>query len=123
MKALVTKQIIPGQLELDPLGELGRQDKVCLRITPTRGATQRWLSRLSVKLSFFFKDFIYLFMRDRETEREAETQAEKQAPCREPDTGLDSRTPGSLPGLKAGAKSPSHLGIHLGIPEHQALGF
>ena len=48
---------------------------------------------------FFFKDFIYLFMRDRETERER--QKEKQAPRREPDVGLDPRSPGSCPGLKA----------------------
>ena len=42
---------------------------------------------------FFFKDFIYLIMRD--TEREAETQErEKQAPRREPNKGLDPRTPG-----------------------------
>ena len=27
----------------------------------------------------FFKDFVYLFMRDREKEREAETQAEGEA--------------------------------------------
>ena len=33
--------------------------------------------------SFFFKDFIYLFMRDRERE------GEKQAPCRETNAGLD----------------------------------
>ena len=28
---------------------------------------------------FFFKDFIYLFMRDTQREREAETQAEGEA--------------------------------------------
>ena len=43
----------------------------------------------------FFKDFIYLFMR--ETQRE---QREKQAPCREPDVGLDPGSPGSHPGLR-----------------------
>ena len=62
---------------------------------------------------FFFKDFIYLFMRDREREREAETQAEeekKQAPCREPDMGLDLGSPGSRPGLKADAQPLSHPG-------------
>ena len=49
----------------------------------------------------FFKDLIYLLMRD--TEREAETQAEreKQAPCRERDMGLDPGYPGSRPRLKA----------------------
>lgn len=61
MKALVTKQIIPGQLELDPLGEFGRQDSLCLRITPTRGATQRCLSRLSVKLFFFFFKILFIY--------------------------------------------------------------
>ena len=49
-----------------------------------------------MSFNFFFKDFIYLFMRDTERER----QREKQAPCREPDLGLDPRTPGSHPGLK-----------------------
>ena len=51
---------------------------------------------------FFFKDFIYLFMRDTDREKEAETQTEeKQAPCRKPDTGLDPGSPGSHPGLEA----------------------
>ena len=62
-------------------------------------------------LFFFFKDFIYLFMRDTEKEREAETwQREKHVPCREPDARLDPRTPGSYPGPKAGAKPLSHPG-------------
>ena len=51
-------------------------------------------------ISFFFKDFIYLFMRHREREAEKHRQREKQAPCRDPDVGLDSRSPGSHPGLK-----------------------
>ena len=59
---------------------------------------------------FFFKYFIYLFMRD--TERMAETQArEKQAPCRDPDVGFDPGSPGSRPGPKAGAKPLRHPGI------------
>ena len=45
---------------------------------------------------FFFKDFIYLFMRDTERER----PREKQALCREPDVELDPGTPESHPGLK-----------------------
>ena len=45
---------------------------------------------------FFFKDFIYLFIR-----RERDKQREKQAPCREPDVGLDPVSPGSRPGLQA----------------------
>ena len=59
----------------------------------------------------FFKDFIYLFMRD--TEREAETQAEGEAGSmhREPDVGFDPETPGSRPGPKAGAKPLRHPGI------------
>ena len=52
----------------------------------------------------FFKDFIYLPMRDTERERERQRQRhrprEKQAPCREPDMGLDPRSPGSRPGLR-----------------------
>ena len=60
-----------------------------------------------VFLFHFFKDFIYLFMRDthREREREREMhrhrQRDKQAPCREPDTGLDARSPGSHSRLQA----------------------
>ena len=50
---------------------------------------------------FFFKDFIYLFMRDTERQRQRYRQREKQAPCREPDVGLDPGSPGSHPGLKA----------------------
>ena len=45
----------------------------------------------------FFKDFIYLLMRD--TEREAET-----------DVGLDPRTLGSQPEPKADAQPLSHPG-------------
>ena len=43
----------------------------------------------------FFKDYIYLFIRDTERVRQRHRQREKQAPCREPDVGLDPRTPGS----------------------------
>ena len=51
----------------------------------------------------FFKDFIYLFMRDteRESERQRHRQREKQAPRREPNVGLDPGILGSRPGLKA----------------------
>ena len=51
---------------------------------------------------FFFKDFIYLFMRDTEgyRERQRHRQREKQAPWREPDVGLDPWSPGSHLGLK-----------------------
>ena len=40
-------------------------------------------------LIFFFKDFIYLFLRD------AEREAETQAPRTEPDAGLNPGTPES----------------------------
>ena len=64
----------------------------------------------------FFKDFIYLFMRNTHREREREREGgrdteEKQAPSRKPDVGLDPGTPGSCPGLKAGTKPLSHPGI------------
>ena len=50
----------------------------------------------------FFKDSIYLFMRDRERERQRNRQREKQAPCREPDVGLHpGGSLGSRPGPKA----------------------
>ena len=56
----------------------------------------------------FFKDFIYLFMRD--TQREAETEGEAGSPqgarC-----GTRSRFPGSRPELKADAQLLSHPGI------------
>ena len=51
----------------------------------------------------FYKDFIYLFMRDTERERQRHRQREKQAPCRKPDVGLDPRTPGSPPEPKTDA--------------------
>ena len=59
-------------------------------------------------ISTFLKDFIYLFMRDRERQRHR--QREKQAPCREPDGGLSPRTLGSRPGPKADAQPLSHPG-------------
>ena len=57
----------------------------------------------------FFKDFIYLFMRD--TQKERERQREKQCPCREPNVGLDPRTAGSHPEPKADAQRLSHPGV------------
>ena len=36
-----------------------------------------------------FKDFIYLFMRDRERWGQRHRQREKQVPCREPNVGLN----------------------------------
>ena len=79
------------------------------------------LNDLGTLVEFFFKDFIYLFMRDIEREREAETQAEREAGSmhREPDVGFDPRSPGSHPGPKADAK-PLH---HPGIPEGDNLFF
>ena len=50
---------------------------------------------------FFFKDVIYLFMRDTERERQRHRQREKQAPCKESVVGLDPGSPGSHPGLQA----------------------
>ena len=63
----------------------------------------------------FFKDFIYLFMRDTERKREKQIhrKREKQAPCGEPDVRLDPGTPGSCPGPKVGAKPLIHPGIPL----------
>ena len=46
-----------------------------------------------VGLFLYFKDLIYLFMKD--TQRQRHRQREKQALCREPDVGLNPRTPGS----------------------------
>ena len=62
-------------------------------------------------VSSFLKDFIYLFMRNRERQRRR--QREKQAPCKEPDVGLDPGTPGSHPEPKAEAQPLSHPGIPL----------
>ena len=59
----------------------------------------------------FFKDFIYLFMTERERESQRHRKREKQAPCRESDVGLDPGTPGSHPGPKAGTKPVNHPGI------------
>ena len=58
---------------------------------------------------YFFKDNIYLFMRN--TERQRHRQRKKQTPCGEPDVGLDPRTPGSQPEPKADAQplSPGNL--------------
>ena len=58
----------------------------------------------------FFKDFIYLFMKDTEGERQRHRQ---RAPCRNPDVGLDPGTPGSRPEPKADAKPLGHPGVPL----------
>ena len=58
----------------------------------------------SLVILFFiiiFKDFIYLFMGDRERERQ--TQAEGKVTCREPDSIPNLQ--GSGPGLKAALNS------------------
>ena len=64
-----------------------------------------------MNLNYFFKDFIYLFMSDTQTEAESQTEREKQASCRESVVGLDPETPGSQPELKADTQSLSHTGI------------
>ena len=73
------------------------------------------LSLLTVFILFyfilFFKDFIYLLMRDTERKRGRDTGRGKQAPCREPDVGLHPGTPGSCLGLKADTKLLRHPGI------------
>ena len=61
--------------------------------------------------SFFFKDFIYLFVRDRERQRHR--QREKQAPRGQPDVGLDPRTLGPCPDPKAEGQPLNHPGIPL----------
>ena len=50
-----------------------------------------YLGPFSFLSLFFFKDFIYVFMRD--TERQRYRQRENEAPCREPDVGHDSPGP------------------------------
>ena len=46
---------------------------------------------------FFFKDLIYLFIRDTQRETSRHRQREKQVPYREPDMGLNPGTLGSHP--------------------------
>ena len=58
-------------------------------------------SYYTLLLLLFFKDFIYLFMRDTERERQRHRQREKQAPRREPDVRLDPGTPEPYPGPNA----------------------
>ena len=67
------------------------------------------MSLLYSFLFFFFKDFIYLFMRDTQKEQR-HGKREKQAPSREPDVELDPRTPGSHPEPEADAQPLSHPG-------------
>ena len=69
-----------------------------------------------IRFYLFFKDFIYLFMRDTEKEKQREREREKQAPCREPDAGLNPRTQGSQPELKADTQPLSHPGVPLSHP-------
>ena len=60
---------------------------------------------------FFFKDFIYLFMRD--TWREAETQAEREAGSSQGPIWDSIPKPGSLPEPKADTQPLSHPGVPL----------
>ena len=63
--------------------------KTALLLEPLRGPETRSLQLYFILLFYFFKCFIYLFMRDtgreRDRERRRHRQREKQAPCREPD--------------------------------------
>ena len=68
-----------------------------------------FLCRYDYMSTYFFSDFIYLFMRD--TEKERGRDIGRGSPCREPDVGLDPRTAGSCPEPKAGAQLLSHPGI------------
>ena len=62
-------------------------------------------------MCLFFKDFVYLFMRDTERGTQRHRPREKQAPCGETDVGLDPRTPRSRPEQKADAQPLSHPGV------------
>ena len=62
-------------------------------------------------LMFFFNDFIYLFLRDREREREAETQAEGEAGSMQGAwRGTQSWVSRILPWAEGGTKPLSHGG-------------
>ena len=80
-----------------PEGQVSVGSFVVLFLPHKHCSHQRFSLKVILKLKIvsflFFKDLIYLFMRD--TEREAETQAEKQASCGESDGGLDPGTQGS----------------------------
>ena len=71
-------------------------------------------TKLPLEPFLFLKDFICLFMTDRERKRERQRhrQGEKQAPCREPDVGLDPGSPGSHR-AEGGAKPLGHPGCPL----------
>ena len=63
------------------------------------------------KYSYFFKDFIYLFIRDTHKEREADTQAEGEVgPMQGAQCGTQSRVSRIMPWAEGGAKLLSHLG-------------
>ena len=73
-------------------------------------------SRVFISLGkFFSKDFIYLFMRDREREREAETQAEGEADSMQgarlgTGHGTGSSASRTTPQAAGGAKPLRHRG-------------
>ena len=91
------------------------------KVSSTQQGTVLWKKEMNVYCPYttpvaaiihaflFFKDFIYLFMRD--TERRRHRQREKQATRREPNVGLHPRTPESCPKPKADAQPLSHPGI------------
>ena len=74
---------------------------------------QNWAQNANQSSFLFFKDFIYLFIHERERERERGRdtgRGRSRLHGREPNAGLDPGSPGSGPGPKAGAKPLSHLG-------------
>ena len=86
---------------LSALEHLREQIAKVINVGPKRMRVGRFLFLFYI----FLKDFVCLFMRDRER------QGEKQAPCREPNVGLDLRILGSHPGTKADAQPLSHPGV------------
>ena len=99
---------------------LKQTDRQCLEEMMHLVGTDRKMIEF-LQTSKFFKDFIYLFMRDTERERQRHRQRKKQAPCREPDAGLDPRTPGSQPEPKADTQplSPSRADFCSQVSKHQ----
>ena len=89
-----------GVREREETRMLARKVDVGLLSVSTLGPIRNTETTL-YSLYYFFKDFIYLFMRDTERERQRHRQREKQAPCREPDAELDPVSSGSHPGMKA----------------------
>ena len=110
-KCLKAKLCFNTAYKLPKMGQTAQRDRTVTGVGWGSEEKASWRRQCWGSVLFFFKDFIYLFMKDTHTQRQRHRQKEKQAPHKEPNEGTRSWIPGSGPEPKADIQPLSHPGV------------